>query len=243
MTAQFIRFPGLPAGAFWRYSFAAAAKSVAGIGVPEITKATPHAPCVFFYVDVLVHLYVVQRILSRFSIRTMVAQAGASSEAPVSFVTGYANPVWATTLEIGVSGGSCNQLTKEYVSWLRPSPRHTRNLPFCFWPCAAPNYAPYRTAKPLSPRMKSALAVYWHVTMYWLLLAVCLFRGLAMFDSTPLTLDEIADQCRALTHAVIELDNPVAKEVLTFVLAERLELLAVTLQSPEAPETDNGVSA
>ncbi|AIU90407.1 MULTISPECIES: hypothetical protein [Pectobacterium] len=64
-----------------------------------------------------------------------------------------------------------------------------------------------------------------------------------MFDSTPLTLDEIADQCRALTHAVIELDNPVVKEVLTFVLAERLELLAVTLQSPEAPETDNEVSA
>ncbi|MFJ5362259.1 hypothetical protein ACIPUG_15095 [Pectobacterium sp. CHL-2024] len=64
-----------------------------------------------------------------------------------------------------------------------------------------------------------------------------------MFDSTPLTLDEIADQCRALTHAVIELDNSVAKEVLTFVLAERLELLATTLQSPEAPETDNGVSA
>lgn len=64
-----------------------------------------------------------------------------------------------------------------------------------------------------------------------------------MFDSTPLTLDEIADQCRALTHAVIELNNPVAKEVLTFVLAERLELLAVTLQSPEAPGTDNGVSA
>ncbi|UPY97370.1 hypothetical protein [Pectobacterium sp. 21LCBS03] len=64
-----------------------------------------------------------------------------------------------------------------------------------------------------------------------------------MFDSTPLTLDEIADQCRALTHAVIELDNPVAKEVLTFVLAERLELLAVTLQSPEVPETENGVSA
>nr|WP_245394259.1 ash family protein [Pectobacterium parvum] len=48
MTAQFIPFPGLPAGAFWRYSFVAAAKSVAGIGVPEITKATPHAPCVFF---------------------------------------------------------------------------------------------------------------------------------------------------------------------------------------------------
>ncbi|MCW2479681.1 hypothetical protein [Candidatus Symbiopectobacterium sp. NZEC135] len=50
-----------------------------------------------------------------------------------------------------------------------------------------------------------------------------------MFDATP------------LTHAVIELDDPVAKEVLTFVLAERLELLAITLQNPEPPETDSGV--
>ncbi|MFE8114987.1 hypothetical protein [Brenneria goodwinii] len=62
-----------------------------------------------------------------------------------------------------------------------------------------------------------------------------------MFDTTPLSLDEITDQCRALTHAVIELDNPVAKEVLTFVLAERLELLAATLESPVAPESDSGV--
>ncbi|MBG6244565.1 hypothetical protein CS369_06785 [Candidatus Symbiopectobacterium sp. 'North America'] len=62
-----------------------------------------------------------------------------------------------------------------------------------------------------------------------------------MFDATPLTLDEITDQCHALTHAVIELDDPVAKEVLTFVLAERLELLAITLQNPEGPETDSGV--
>jgi hypothetical protein len=243
MTAQFIRIPGLPAGAFWRYSSVAAAKSVAGIGVPNNFKATQTRHASFFYVAALALLHVMRQVFSRCCIHTMVAQAGASSEAPVSLKSGYANPVWATTLEIGVSGGSDNRYFKETATWLRPSPRHTRNLPFCFLPCAAPNYAPYRTVKPLSPRMKSAPAVYWHVTMYWLLLAVCLFRGLAMFDSTPLTLDEIADQCRALTHAVIELDNSVAKEVLTFVLAERLELLAVTLQSPEAPETDNGVSA
>jgi hypothetical protein len=36
----------------------------------------------------------------------MVAQAGASQEAPVSIVSGYVNPVWATTHEIDVSGGS-----------------------------------------------------------------------------------------------------------------------------------------
>lgn len=53
-----------------------------------------------------------------------------------------------------------------------------------------------------------------------------------MFDATPLTLEEIADQCRALTHALIELENPTAKEILTFVLAERLEHLHVSLDVP-----------
>ncbi|GKK04760.1 hypothetical protein NUBL21985_48300 [Klebsiella pneumoniae] len=43
----------------------------------------------------------------------MVAQAGASHEAPVSNVAGYANPVWATTSEIGVSGGSSHMQTLE----------------------------------------------------------------------------------------------------------------------------------
>ena len=46
-----------------------------------------------------------------------------------------------------------------------------------------------------------------------------------MFDSTPLTPEEIVDQCRALTHALIELENLAAKDILTFVLAERLEHL------------------
>lgn len=43
----------------------------------------------------------------------MVAQVGASYEAPVSNVAGYANPVWATTSEIGVSGGSVKTQTLE----------------------------------------------------------------------------------------------------------------------------------
>ncbi|PXW53060.1 Ash family protein [Grimontella sp. AG753] len=43
----------------------------------------------------------------------MVAQAGASKEAPVSNVAGYANPVWATTSEIGVSGGGNHMQTLE----------------------------------------------------------------------------------------------------------------------------------
>lgn len=46
----------------------------------------------------------------------MVAQAGASHEAPVSNVAGYANPVWATTSEIGVSSGSSHMQTLEVAT-------------------------------------------------------------------------------------------------------------------------------
>ncbi|MFT8209981.1 MAG: hypothetical protein ACMZI0_04000 [Symbiopectobacterium sp.] len=54
-----------------------------------------------------------------------------------------------------------------------------------------------------------------------------------MFDTTHLTLEEMVDQCRALTHAVIELDNAMAKEVLLFLLAERLEVLSAALEGPD----------
>ncbi|RRO02563.1 hypothetical protein [Pectobacterium aquaticum] len=54
-----------------------------------------------------------------------------------------------------------------------------------------------------------------------------------MFDSTPLELEEIIDQCRALAYAVIELDEPKAKEILIFVLWERLDLLFRTFHTIE----------
>ncbi|QTF07378.1 hypothetical protein HC231_05115 [Brenneria izadpanahii] len=46
-----------------------------------------------------------------------------------------------------------------------------------------------------------------------------------MFDNTPRELEEIIDQCRALIYAVVEIENPQAKEILSFVLWERLDLL------------------
>ncbi|MBN3341632.1 hypothetical protein H5A44_04215 [Pectobacterium brasiliense] len=46
-----------------------------------------------------------------------------------------------------------------------------------------------------------------------------------MFDNTSLELEEIIDQCRTLIYAVIELDEPKAKEILIFVLWERIDLL------------------
>ena len=54
-----------------------------------------------------------------------------------------------------------------------------------------------------------------------------------MFDSTPLTPEEIVDQCRALTHALVELENLAAKDILTFVLAERLEHLHISLAAED----------
>ncbi|WP_263063291.1 hypothetical protein [Dickeya dadantii] len=46
-----------------------------------------------------------------------------------------------------------------------------------------------------------------------------------MFDNTPLELDEIIDQCRALAYAAVELEQPQAREILLFVLQERIDHL------------------
>ncbi|MEC5343193.1 hypothetical protein ABRZ24_11380 [Brenneria populi] len=54
-----------------------------------------------------------------------------------------------------------------------------------------------------------------------------------MFDNTPLELEEIIDQCRALIYAVVEIENPQAKEILSLVLWERLDILHQTYQKAE----------
>ncbi|HBR2587491.1 TPA: ash family protein [Klebsiella pneumoniae] len=118
-----LRTDGIPV-----YGYSAPAKSGAGIGVLITLKATHDAPSVFFCAVSLTHpfferWYIIQRLS-----RAMVAQAGASSEAPVSFRAGYANPVWATTSEIGVSGGGVTRYLKEAaLCWLLPLPKF-RNL-------------------------------------------------------------------------------------------------------------------
>ncbi len=52
----------------------------------------------------------------------------------------------------------------------------------------------------------------------------------SMFDTTPLTIEEIVDQCRALSLAMIEVSDLKAKEILSFIQAERLELLYYSLR-------------
>ena len=75
-----------------RYTVQAPYKAGAGIGVLELIKAIYDAPASF--------------LSSAFAhIKVMVGWAGASKDAPVSLITGYANPVQFTTSEIGVSGG------------------------------------------------------------------------------------------------------------------------------------------
>ena len=106
-------FSGLLLSAVSRYSFPAVAKSAAGRENPSYSVATPDAPCVFFCVYASAHPFLIQRFICLWILRVMVAQAGASHEAPVSNVAGYANPVWATTSEIGVSSGSSHMQTLE----------------------------------------------------------------------------------------------------------------------------------
>ncbi|EJX4925536.1 ash family protein [Salmonella enterica] len=83
-----------------RYVSPAPAKSGVGIGVPLIIKAHNRAHAVFL------------RAKHRHT-QIMVGRMGASSDAPASLVTGYANPVRLTTSAIGVSCGELNKFTKE----------------------------------------------------------------------------------------------------------------------------------
>lgn len=85
---------------FGRYSALAAAKSVAGLRIPESNVAHNRASGFF-----------VRNALARLS---MVAQAGAPSGAPASTLTGNANSVWATTNRgFASAGGSENAINVE----------------------------------------------------------------------------------------------------------------------------------
>ena len=108
-------FSGLLPVGVSRYSFPAAAKSAAGIGVPRNLLATQHAPGVFFYVVAQTYPFsgLWCQVLHHGFIQIMAVRAGQPSGWPVSNKAGYANPVRAATSEIGVSGGSFSNYFKE----------------------------------------------------------------------------------------------------------------------------------
>jgi hypothetical protein len=97
------------------YSFRAAAKSAVGRRNPCKTKATQHAPCVFFCVIASVHPFYGQWIFYHCFVCVMVARAGQLSGWPVSFVAGIPTPVRVTTHERRNSGGSFYKLTKDSI--------------------------------------------------------------------------------------------------------------------------------
>ena len=59
-----------------------------------------------------------------------------------------------------------------------------------------------------------------------------------LYDNTPLELEEIVDHCLALSYAIVSLDNPQAKDLLSYILCERLDVL---YQSLEMPFSDDDV--
>jgi len=140
------RKKGLPTIANPVYGYSAPAKSGAGIGVPVMIKATHDAPGVFFCAVNSTHAFFSDAgIIIRAAHEIMVGWMGASTEAPVSLIAGYANPVQSTTSKIGVFGGGFKTLIKEAAAMLATTP--TQNPQFIWLIAAVRRDMPTITAK------------------------------------------------------------------------------------------------
>ncbi|MDW2596768.1 host cell division inhibitor Icd-like protein [Citrobacter braakii] len=113
---QITPFSGLHMLCVSWYSFLAVAKSAAGRRNPCYFKATPDAPCVFFYVVAQAHLIFEWWFLSLRFTQIMVVRAGQPSGWPVSLKAGIPTPVRATTHECRNSGGSFSDYFKEIAA-------------------------------------------------------------------------------------------------------------------------------
>ena len=109
------------------YSFVAVAKSTAGRRNPCYFKATPDAPCVFFYVVAQAHLIFGLWWFHTSLYQIMVVRAGQPSGWPVSLKAGIPTPVRATTHECRNSGGRNNRYFKEVAPMATTlTPSHPR---------------------------------------------------------------------------------------------------------------------
>lgn len=52
-------------------------------------------------------------------------------------------------------------------------------------------------------------------------------------DISILEINELCDQCRALAFAITELTHPVARDVLHWILVERLDMLSLRFEPQE----------
>ncbi|RWS56609.1 host cell division inhibitor Icd-like protein [Enterobacter cloacae] len=136
---------GLPIIANPVYGYSTPAKSGAGIGVPEMIKATHDAPSVFFCAVNPTHAFFSDAgIIIRAAHEIMVGWMGASTEAPVSLIAGYANPIQSTTSKIGVFGGGFKTQIKE-AAIMATTP--TQNPQFIWLIAAVRRDMPTITAK------------------------------------------------------------------------------------------------
>ncbi|HHQ4309237.1 TPA: host cell division inhibitor Icd-like protein [Serratia fonticola] len=85
-------FSGLPWRQALRYSPCAVAQSAAGRENPCYSKATQHAPSVFFFVAAFARSFFAQWFLCYCDNQTMVAQAGQPSGWPVFLEAGFSPP-------------------------------------------------------------------------------------------------------------------------------------------------------
>ncbi|EPH5750555.1 TPA: ash family protein [Klebsiella pneumoniae] len=161
------------------YGYSAPAKSGAGIGVLVMIKATHDAPSVFFCAVNPTHAFFSDTGIIRAAHEIMVGWMGASSEAPVSLIAGYANPVQSTTSKIGVFGGGVKTTIKEAAKWLLPLPK-IRNLSGL-----SPLFAAICRQLPqkftISPqRLSRKPAALWHAITSPFLLGVSVWRWLML---------------------------------------------------------------
>ncbi|PNM16548.1 hypothetical protein A6J63_012005 [Yersinia enterocolitica] len=66
-------------------------------------------------------------------------------------------------------------------------------------------------------------------------LPLCCWRC-AMYDDTPLEVEELIDHCRALIYAIVTIERADAKEVLSLILWQQIDALRSTyLRDSEEP--------
>ncbi|MDB6366828.1 MULTISPECIES: ash family protein [Photorhabdus] len=169
---------------------------------------------IFFGITALAHLYYIQYCYYCYIHQSMVAQAGQPLGWPVSSKAGTANSVWATTNEICSSGGSYKYYLPEAILWLQPLIIST-----CY--------------------LNSGYLVY--NVHYSPVLRLFLWQGCFMHDYRPENSEEVLDHCRALINSIIEQNNLAFKEILTFVLWERIELLSKMLVGETTEEESHAL--
>lgn len=52
-------------------------------------------------------------------------------------------------------------------------------------------------------------------------------------DISTLDINELCDQCRALAFAITELTDPIARDIMLWILVERVDMLSLRFESEE----------